>query len=189
MKKITSHLFLGFFLVAGFLVFPAQAELGLEQILVDQGVSAVGEAVRTAAEAVFAGTGDPAQIQSQLIALLNEAEATGDEGAMRYAMVAVIVAGGVENLGAGKDAINNSNLFGNHSGLVANTVSAAGALISAGGGGGEEGGGDAGGGEGGGDDPESLGGGLPHLFDPGTDTRVEDDDTKIDDLDQPATRT
>ena len=206
MRKNIVYLFCGLFLFAGLLASSAWADLGLAQTLSDQGLQAVGAAVKTAAEAIYAGTDDPVEIKSQLIALLNEAEATGDEDAMRYAIVAVMMAGGEENLDLSKEAINNSNLFANHPELTAFTVASTAKLIgggagSAGGagsgqaGGGEkqQGGGEKqqGGGEketlgGGEEDPTSLGGGDPDPFDLGSAVTPYG---KIDDQDSAATRT
>ncbi len=187
MNKSAMNLFLGLFLIMGLFVSPAQADLGLAQTLSDEGVQAVGAAVKAAAEAVYAGTDDPEQIQSQLVAILNEVAATGDEGAMRYAIVAVMMVGGVENIDLSKEAINNSDLFTNHPTVTAFTVAAAEKLILSGGGAGELGGEKLGGGEGGaeklgggegggGEDPRSLGGGDPDIFDPGADGDIDDDD-------------
>jgi len=188
MSKNVMHLFFGLLLFTGLLAFPVHADLGLAKTLSDQGVQAVGAAVKAAAEAVYAGTNDLVQIQNQLVAILNEAEATGDEGAIRYAIVAVMMAGGVENLDVSKDAINNSNLFSNHPEITAFTVAAAEKLIRSGGGAGELGGEKLGGGDGGGEDPRSLGGGDPYIFDPGA---IFDPDTAGDIIDDdcPATRT
>ena len=146
---------------------PAFANLGLQATLVSQGAPAVGQAVLTAAKAVYAANTDPAVIQSQLIAILNEAAATGNEQAIRYAIVAVMLAGGVENLSLSKTAINNSNVFLNYETLTAVTVAAVEALMTASGGaGGQAGGGETGGGGdgtlGGGDN--TLGGGSDKLF-------------------------
>jgi len=188
MNKKGMQLFFGLFLIVGLLASPVCAELGLAQTLSDQGVSAVGVAVKEAAEAVYAGTDDPEQIKGQLVAILNEAAATGDEGAMRYAIVAVMMVGGAENLDLSKDAINNSDLFTNHSNITAFTVATAEKLILSGGGagtgelGGEKLGGGEGGAEklgggegGGGEDPRSLGGGDPDIFDPDAGDVVDDD--------------
>jgi len=182
MNKSAMNLFLGLFLIMGLLVSPAQADLGLAQTLSDEGVQAVGAAVKVAAEAVYAGTDDPEQIQSQLVAILNEVAATGNEGAMRYAIVAVMMVGGAENVDLSKDAINNSEIFANHPKLAAETIVAAEKLIRSGGGvTGELGGEKLGGGEGGGgEDPRSLGGGDPDIFDL--------DDGGINDHDRDATQ-
>ena len=179
MNKNVTQLFFGLFLIAGLLAFPAYADLGLAQTLSDQGVQAVGVAVKAAVEAVYAGTDDPEQIQSQLVAILNEAAATGDEGVMTYSIVAVMMVGGAGNIDLSKDAINNSDIFANHPKLAAETIVAAEKLIRSGGGAGEMlGGGDGGGGE----DPRSLGGGDPDVFDPAASGEIDDDD-------RPATRT
>jgi len=178
MNKSAMNLFLGLFLIIGFLAFPVLADLGLAKTLSDQGVRAVGAVVKTAAEAVYAGTDDPEQIQSHLVAILNEAAATGDEAAMRYAIVAVMMVGGAENIDLSKEAITNSELFANHPKLAAETIVAAEKLIRSGGGAAELGGEKLGGGEGGGgEDPRSLGGGDPDIFDPGADGDIDDDDT------------
>ncbi|MFA5689485.1 MAG: hypothetical protein WC959_10125 [Kiritimatiellales bacterium] len=73
-------------------------QLGLQTILNDQGVAAVGQAVQAAAEQAFASGAEPADIQAQLIAILDEAAATGDENAVNYAIVGVMYAGGPQNL-------------------------------------------------------------------------------------------
>jgi len=194
MSKNMINLFFGLFLIVGLLASPVYADLGLAQTLADQGVQAVGAAVKAAAEAVYAETDDPEQIKSQLVAILNEAAATGDEGAMRYAIVAVMMAGGAENIELSKEAINNSDLFANHPNITAFTVAAVEKLIVSGGATGELGGEKLGGGEavatklgggaklgggegGGGEDPRSLGGGDPDIFDPGADGDIDDDDT------------
>ena len=156
------------------LISTARADLGLQQIMANQGALAVGQTVLNAAKAVYAGTQDPAAIQNQLIAIMNEAVATGNEQAIRYAIVAVMVAGGFENMALGKAAVDNSNAFSNYETLTALTVASTEALINAahesggsiGGGDREKGGGDRekGGGDrekGGGDE---QGGGADRLF-------------------------
>ncbi|MEI7851133.1 MAG: hypothetical protein WCH86_04810 [Kiritimatiellales bacterium] len=145
MRKNAYRLF--FVLIAGavLLTSPVFADLGLAQLAAQPqgGARAVGQAVLTAAKAVYANSTDPAVIQPQLIAILNEAAATGDESAIRYAIVAVILAGGVDNLPLSKTAINDSNVFVNYPKLTAVTVSASEALLKASGGaGGEKSGGD-----------------------------------------------
>jgi hypothetical protein len=143
MKKNTSRLILTLIAGIGLLASSAQAVLGLQQIMTDQGAPAVGQAVLTASKAAYAG--DPAAIQNQLIAALNEAAATGNEQAVRYAIVAVMLAGGAENLGASKAAINNSNVFTNFEALTATTVAETEALMTGAGGAGGAGGGTGGG--------------------------------------------
>lgn len=202
MTKNVTKLFIGILLLAGSLAFSAHADLGLSQILADQGVQAVGATVKTAAEAVYAGTDDPVQIQAQLVAFLNEAEATGDKGAMRYTIIAVMLAGGTENLDLSRSAINHSQLFVKQPDLTAFTVATAEALLSGGGDRAELGGGkEAGGGEseqggddqlGGGEDSKSLGGGDPNPFDPAADVAPGENSVapfgKIRDRDSAATR-
>jgi len=187
MKKSGLRWILGLFLSAGLFVSLAQAELGLQQILSDQGVEAVGAMVRSASEAIFAGD-DPEQIQSQLVAILNEAAATEDEAAMRYAMVAVLMG----NLTLGRDAINNSDISSNHPELANSTVTYVEKLNAPkkpkGGGKKEDGG------SSGGDSGSQLGGGTPNPFDPSSlEEDVTHDDIappfgRIDDRDSAATR-
>lgn len=187
MSKKINYLFLGL-LIVGLAALPVFAEIGLQQILSEQGVSAVGTAVKTAAEAVYASTDDPAEINAGLVAILNEAEATGDESVITYAIVAVMLAGGVENLEISKEAVNDSNMFANHPEVTAFTVAATEELMLGGGsgaGGQTQGGGGAqkGGSEGGGADDPTLGGGDPEVFDPDSDTESQD----IRDEEKPAT--
>jgi len=195
MRKNVKHLFFGLLLSVGFLAAPARADLELKQILADQGVKAVGLAVKAAAEAVYASTDDPKVIEAGLIAILNEAEATGDMGAMPYAIVGVMMAGGVENLDLSKQAINNSNLFINYPNNTAVTVTNAEKLIRSGGGAAGTGGADKQGGggagekqkadgsggddekEGGGGGSDEFGGDNPNPFDPGADDRGDDHTT------------
>lgn len=162
MRKNTSRLFFVFITVAGLLTSPLFAELGLAQLATQpQGALAVGQAVLAAAKTVYANNTDPAIIQAQLITILNEAAATGNEAAIRYAIVAVLAAGGVENLMLSKVAINGSDVFANYPSLTAVTVAAGEALLRApGGAGGEQGGGDKGDGSGG---DKELGGGDKEL--------------------------
>ena len=166
MKKIRVRLFFVLIAFTCFLVSSAQANLGLQQIVTEQGAPAVGPAVLTAARAVYANNTDQAVIQQQLIAILNEAAATGNEQAIRYAIVAVMIAGGVENLELSRVAINNSNVFLNYEALTAATVAATQSLllnVSGGGaqGGGTQGGGTQGGGAQGGGE---QGGGYGNMF-------------------------
>ncbi len=158
--------------IAGFMSSPVLADLGLQQIAVAQGAPAVGQAVLTAAKAVCANNTDPVAIQSQLIAILNEAAATGNEQAVRYAIVAVMLAGGTGNIDLSKTAINNSNVFLNYESLTAITVAAVESLMNASGGANGTSGGDdmGGGGETGGGGDRTLGGGsdLLNPFNPGS---------------------
>jgi hypothetical protein len=164
MKKKSACLLLGIASVLGLLTAPVFADLGLAQIAATQGAPAVGQAVLTAAQAVYANNTDPAVIESQLIAILNEAVATGDERVVRYAIVAVMLAGGEANIGLGRSAINNSSAFTAYQTLTAVTVAAVESLMTGGGGGTQGGGGAGGGGTDSGGDPKSLGGGSDPLF-------------------------
>lgn len=164
MRKNASQFLVMLLALAGLTTAPVFADLGLQQIASSQGAPAVGQAVLTAAKAVYANSTDPAVIQQQLIAILNEAVATGNESAIRYAIVAVMMAGGANNLSQSATAINNSNAFSQYPSLTATTVAAVNALM--GGGGGTEGttgGGGTGGGETGGGD-QTLGGGNHDAF-------------------------
>jgi hypothetical protein len=157
MRKTGCRLFFVLVAVTGLFLSPVFADLGLARLAAGpQGAQAVGQAVLTAAKAVYANNTDPAVIQQQLTDILNEAAATGNEPAVRYAIVAVMMAGGAENLALSKAAIDGSNVFANYPSLTAVTVTAVEALLKAGGGAG----GTAGGGDqlGGGDDKEKGGG-------------------------------
>jgi len=188
MRKNAGYLFFGLLRSVGLLAAPAQADLGLKQILADQGVKAVGLAVKAAAEAVYASTDDPKLIEAGLIAILNEAEATGDMSVMPYAIVGVMLAGGVDNLDLSKRAISNSNLFKNYPNNTAVTVVNAEKLIRSGGGAGGTGGGggkkqEAGSGgdeqqEQGGGGSDEFGGGNPNPFDPDADDRRDNSHRK-----------
>jgi len=123
------------------------ADLGLAQIASEQGAQAVGQAVLAAAQAVYAENTDPDVIRAKLIEILDEAAATGNEQSVRYAVVAVMMAGGTENVGISVAAINASRARNDFPDMVAATVAEARALLTAGGG---DAGGDAGGWEGGG---------------------------------------
>lgn len=172
MKNVRFRLFSVFIAVAGLMTSPLMADLGLRQIAAEKGASAVGQAVLAAVRAVYAANTDPAVIQSQLVVILNEAAATGNDQAVRYSIVAVMMAGGSENLGLSKAAINNSAVFTSFETLTAQTVSAAENLMTQAGGatggttGGTSGGsqaggnGETGGGDRGGQD-KTLGGGTP----------------------------
>jgi uncharacterized membrane protein YgcG len=158
MKRNSASLFYVLIAVIGLLTSSAFADLGLQALVAGpQGAPAVGQAVLTAARAVYANNTDPAVIQQQLIAILNEAAATGNAAAVRYAIVAVMMAGGPENLVASKTAINNSNVFANYESLTAVTVAAV-EMLMTGGGDKTVGGGDVGGSGG-----NSLGGGNKEL--------------------------
>jgi hypothetical protein len=182
MNKYMTNSVLGLLMVVGFLASPAHADLGLKKILSEQSVQALGLAVMTAAKEVFDATDDPEKIKPQLVVMLNEAAATGDERAMRYAIVAVMRAGGVENLDLCKTAINNSDLFANHPEMLAPTVAEAEKLIRSGGGADKNGKTEQGGGGttaqgGGGTSDPTLGGGTLDVFDTGADGNIDDNDS------------
>jgi hypothetical protein len=134
MKRNSTSLFFALIAVIGLVTSSAFADLGLQALAAGpQGAPAVGQAVLTAARAVYANNTDPAVIQQKLISILNEAAATGNAAAVRYAIVAVMMAGGPENLVASKTAINNSNVFANYESLTAVTVAAVEMLMTGGG--------------------------------------------------------
>lgn len=149
MKKNISRLFFALIAVVGLLASSASADLGLTQMLADpsQGVPAVEQAVLTAIRAAYSGAPDAAALQAQLIAILNEVAATGNDQAVRYAIIAVMGVGGVENIEASKAAINNSSVLTNYGLLAATTMAEAENLMRTAGGGGGEGQGGSGGGK------------------------------------------
>jgi len=159
MKKTTACFLIA--VTSAFGVFStASADLGLAQL---NNAPAVGRAVMSAASAVYANNTDPAVIQQKLIVILNEAAATGNQAAMRYAIAGVMMAGGTAHLEQSITAINNSNLFSQYPELTAKTVGELKLLMGAGSKGGQASGGDKGLGGGNGKDKE-LGGGGRNVF-------------------------
>jgi hypothetical protein len=118
-------------LLAGLLASQGYGDLGLSQVLSEQGVRAVGDAVKSAADAVYAENDDAEKIQGALTDILNEAAKTENQDVMRYAVVAVMMAGGLENLSVGEAAINSSEIFNSNAELVALTVTQAKGLLGA----------------------------------------------------------
>ena len=114
----------------------AFAQLGLQNILTTQGVQAMGNAVSEAAQNALASGAEPAAIQAQLIAILNEAAATGDELATRYAIVAVMMAGGERNMNFTTRTVQQSNAVAQYPEMVAKVIADMNAF--AGGGDGDE---------------------------------------------------
>lgn len=165
MNKKAFRLFFAVTAITGFLTSSALAELGLAQMLAnpDQGAPAVERALLAAVSAAYtggpAGVFDEAAVQAQLVAILNEAVATGNEQTIRYAILAVMIAGGTEHAELSRAAVNGSNLYSNYATLTANTIVEVEVFLQtagqAGGGGGGGGGGGSGGGSGG------IGGGDP----------------------------
>jgi hypothetical protein len=129
-KRVIRFL-VAFSLLTGLAASPVLAELGLQSILSGEGVVAVGTAVREAVESIYNSTGNPQEIERRLVEILNEAAATGDEAAIRYTIVAVMMAGGPEHLDLSKTAIDNSDVFKNFPEVTAFTVSAAESMLSA----------------------------------------------------------
>jgi hypothetical protein len=186
--------FLPAFLVTVFLASASMAELGLQGLLSSQGARAVGEAVKGAAEAVIASGENADAIANQLTAIMNEATSTGDDSAIQYAIVALMTAGGEENMSMVESAIRNSSVMGSYASLVDATIGDAKSLISgdtSGNNGGGDTGGD-GGDSGGGQkpDPESTPTGpRPRLSPTGPLGSNPFDNTPTDDGDVDATRT
>ena len=152
MNKNISRLFSILMVAVSLSASSASAELGLAQMLANpsQGVPAVEQAVLAAIQAAYAGTTDATALQVKLIAILNEVAATGNESAIRYAIVAVMGLGGVSGIETSKAAIDNSRVAAGYGELVATTVAEAESLMraAAGGGGGGQSGGQSGGGNG-----------------------------------------
>lgn len=116
MKMKTNRLIMVLTAVAGLLASPCFAATQAE--------NEAGMAVSAAAKAIYAdSTASAAVIQAALIDLLNEAEATGNKETMKFAIVAVVAAGGINNVELSKAAVDNSNVFKNHKDLATMTVS------------------------------------------------------------------
>jgi hypothetical protein len=186
-------------LIVGFAASSAQAALGLKELAASgdtpkEGMVSVGETVRDAVQSIYSSTDDPAEIERQLIEILNEAAASEDEGIVRYTIVAVMMGGGPKNLSQSKSAIDNSDVFSKYRELTAFTVAACESLISEskgrngrdgdqGGGRGDDFGGgrgdDFGGGRGdqGGGRGDDFGGGFGEdPFDNGSDADIDDEE-------------
>ena len=131
MKSHMTRLLLTICLFAGLAASSTFADLGLQQTLSDEGPAAVGNAVKTAMEAIYASTDDEESIKSQITTIMNEAAAIGDGEAVRYAIVAVMMAGGFDNLDLSKEAIDNSAAFADFPAVTAFTVSAMETFLSA----------------------------------------------------------
>lgn len=205
MKKTMRFVLL--MIIAGMVfALPAQADLGLQGVFSDQGAPGVGQTLMNFAQQLFAGSDDPEAVRSQLIEALNEAAGLGDENAARYAVIAVMQAGGAERLDLTMSAIQASRLSDDFPALTEATASETQALLTAGGGSADQQGGgeqQQGGGEqqqqqqGGGEEQqgggeEELGGGEEPLFlneiDPGTPFGGGVDAPGGGDDDLPATR-
>lgn len=158
-----------------FFALPAQADLGLQSVFSEQGASGVGQALMNFAQQLFAGSDDADEIRSRLVDGLNEAADLGDENAARYAIIAVMQAGGNDQLDLTMSAVNESRLAAAFPELTSSTVTETQTLLNAGGGAADQ----QGGGEqqqGGGEQPqqqqeqqgggqeEQQGGGTAPLF-------------------------
>lgn len=171
------------------------AELGLSQMLSGEGVVAVGQAVKDAVAKIYSSTDDPEVIKRQITAIMDEAAATGDGEAVRYAIVGAMDAGGAENLDLTIAAINASKAFSDFKEVTQFTVSSSKTIILAnakknGSGNKEQGGGKEQGGakeeqggdkeeQGGGDQDggmEQGGGSDYNPLDDGDDADIEDND-------------
>lgn len=181
MKRSIACLTLVSCLFAGMMVLPVQAELGLQQ----ENPKAAGAAVKSAVEAIHNSSDDATSKHAQIVAILNEAAATGDEAVIRYALVAVLLAGGEENMDLSEAAVNNSNIASDYPELVSQIIPLAKSLIVSGAnatpidedaGGGDDAGG--GGDSGGGDD---LGGGSDFDFIFSEYGRIMDQDSEATD--------
>lgn len=84
---------------------------------------AVGQAVLAAAQAVYSENTDPEVIKAKLIEILNEVVATGNEQSVRYAIVAIMMAGGGDNMDLAISAVNSSSAFAAFGSVVSDTVS------------------------------------------------------------------
>jgi hypothetical protein len=104
----------------------ARADLGLKGIIESQNVRAAVPVLQAAAQAAHK-SGD---VRNELLAILNEAAQTGNEDAVRYAIVAVMVAGGEGNMDAALAAINASQAFSDFPGLTASTVAETQAIMA-----------------------------------------------------------
>lgn len=109
-------------LVAGLFASTAQAELGMQNIVDQDGLPALGSAVRNAVDEAYQSSEDPAVIEATLVKILNEAAASENESIIRYAITGVMLGGGVEHLDMSKSAIDNSDVFKNYPELTAIVV-------------------------------------------------------------------
>ncbi|MBC8207320.1 MAG: hypothetical protein H8E68_09260 [Kiritimatiellaeota bacterium] len=136
MRRSAAHLILAVCLFAGLTASPVLADLGLQQIfsseaLPEDGLERVGATVKAAVEGIYGSTEDREQISNQITAILDEAALTGNAEIVRYTIVAVMLAGGADNLDLSKEAIDNSRAFADFPAVTALTVSAAKDLLSA----------------------------------------------------------
>lgn len=111
-------------------VFAAEPGAGEGTAGQGQDAVAVGQAVLAAAQAVYSENTDPEVIKAKLTEILNEVVATGDEQAVRYAIVAIMMAGGEINMELSKSAINSSSAFAVFGSVVTDTVSQSEAFIA-----------------------------------------------------------
>ncbi|MDK2857748.1 MAG: hypothetical protein PWQ29_1268 [Verrucomicrobiota bacterium] len=129
-------LFLSVLVVTAFPVSSALADLGLQQSLDRGGAQAVAQVVEAAARAAYASSESPAAIESQLVAILNEASATGSAQAVSAAIAAIIQAGGVHNIYLASAAVDASDVAVDFPQASAIALSNASGLLGAGGPGG-----------------------------------------------------
>jgi len=142
MKMKTNRLIMVLAAVAGVLTSSAFAELGLAGLatgpgstspegVYTSGTALAGLAVWNEAKSIFANNTDPAVIQAALVEILNEAELTGNEQVMRYAIVAIMVAGKTANIDLCKAAVDGSNIYVNYKPLATQTVAQTKMLMTA----------------------------------------------------------
>jgi len=159
MRKSIAYSAVVVFLFAGLSISTALADdLGLQQMDVDK----VGQTVKKSVKKAYKSAKDKSEVNSQIAAIMDEAAKTGNEQIIKDAIIAVMEAGGEDNLESCIAAINGSQANTDFPELVKSTVSSTKALITANKGGGkkDQGGGkkDQGGGTGG--NPLDDGGSL-----------------------------
>ena len=189
MNKKATYRLLSACLFVGLAGSSLAEELGLSQQLSSEGVVAVGQTVKSAVENLFSSTEDAESIQSQITAIMDEAAATGNAEAVRYAIVGAMDAAGPDNLELVIAAINSSKAFTDFKDITAFTVNASKEMILANAGGGQ---GDQGGDKELGGDKEQGGQGdqqtnMEQGGGDGDNPLDEGDDADIDDEDVPGT--
>lgn len=107
------------------------ADIGLSSVLSQQGVQAMGLAVKSAAGEVLVSAEDSAVVQTGLTAILDEAAATGDPKAVQYAIIAVILTVGPDRQELSLAAIAASRVSSLFPEIAAQTAQQALLLLSA----------------------------------------------------------
>lgn len=129
MRRNVACLFFGVLLAVGLLAVPAHADLGLAQIMSDQGAGAVEQAVRVAVAQVYAE--NPSDIENLLADIVNEVELLKNDNALAAAVVAVMSTGGSKNLKVGKRAVSKSNYGKNNPAAVAQVYASVSKFVAA----------------------------------------------------------